>query len=167
MAKQSFIPDIDESEKHNCWAMYMGGFEVAEILKEFPGLFESTLRAWITRDGWAAKREAIRVARRKKNPPEESALAKILDPNKREDNIQRFKEKAGEIAVKDIEHWASLEPEKRLEVAAPIASLNGVHRKNLELDKEVEQSRGHININFLTMPAEKAVKVIDAVEIEQ
>lgn len=166
MDRKSFIPDIDESEKHTCWALYMGGFEAADILKELPGLSETMLRAWITRDGWAKDREAIKGARRKKNPPQESALAKVFAPDKREENMKKFKEKAGEIAVEDIEHWAEMKPAERLAVAKPIASLNGVHRKNLEMDKEAEESRGHININFLTMPAPDAVKMIDAIEIE-
>lgn len=167
MAKQQgFIPDIDESEKHTCWALYMGGFEASEILKELPGLSESMLLAWITRDGWAKDRKAVKDARRKKNPPQESALAKVFAPDKREENVKKFKEKAGEIAVEDIEHWKKMKPKERLDHAAPIASLNGVHRKNLEMDKEAEESRGHININFLTMPAPEAAKIIDAVEID-
>lgn len=155
---ESFIPAIDESEKHACYVLYMAGFVAEEIVSEV-GVNVNTLKAWITKDGWFRKREEINVARKKKNPPEEHPLAKMLAPDRAEKNIKRFKEVAGEIAVEDIEHWRDLNPQERLVVATAIGTLNKVHRSNLDLDKEEPGGKSAINISFLNNPG--AVTVIE------
>jgi len=155
-----YIPAIDESEKHACWAHYMAGFEKQEI-SELLGVNVNTLAAWIKKDGWVQRREELRAANRKKNPPEKSPLAKILAPDKLAKNVERFKEVAGVIAVEDIEHWKQLAPEERLVVAPAIGTLNKVHRANLDLEKEDAGTGSAINISFLNNPG-AVVEIEDA-----
>lgn len=166
MAKVSNIPAVDEGAKYECYHFYMGGFEQAEIAEK-TGINPLTLKSWIHKDGWYQTREAIRAKAREKNPPEKSVLAKMLPPERAADNIRRFKEATNEIAAEDAEHWAELTPAKRIESAPAIASLNTVHRKNLELDKEEEKGKGGlINITFLTKPGVRMLDPSEVVEIE-
>lgn len=166
MSSDSYIPAIDESEKHACWALYMGGFTADEIVAEV-GVNINTLKAWITKDGWFRKREEINAARKKKNPPEEHPLAKMLAPDKLAKNVERFKEVAGVIAVEDIEHWRDLKPEERLVVAPAIGTLNKMHRSNLDLEKEEAGGRSAINISFLNNPGAVVELVDDAPPVRE
>lgn len=159
MSSDSYIPPIDESEKHACWAHYMAGYEKQEI-SDLLGVNVNTLAAWIKKDGWVQKREDLRAANRKKNPPEQSPLAKMLAPDKLAKNVERFKEVAGVIAVEDIEHWRDLKPEERLVVAPAIGTLNKMHRSNLDLEKEEAAGRSAINISFLNNPG-AVVELVD------
>lgn len=160
---ESYIPAIDESDKHMAFALYMGGWTKDEIISQV-GCTHSCLSAWITREGWAKQKEAIAEARRKKNPPEKSHVVGMLaNPERKAENVRIFQEKTGHMAKEDAEHWADLKPEERLIVAPAIASLNGVHRKNLELDREQAGDKGLINITFLNSP--NAVRQLDDSEV--
>lgn len=159
MNSNDFIPAIDETEKHAAYALYMGGFDAGEIVAKLEGLNVNTLKSWISQDGWFKKREAINAARREKNPPEKSPMVKVFAPDKKDENVKIFKEKTGQIAKEDAEHWAELTPDARIEVAPNIAALNKMHRSNLDLDAETPGQQGHISLTFLGNP--DAVRIID------
>lgn len=157
----SFVPPIDNSDQHTAYHMYMGGWQPKEIAIELK-IKEPTLRSWIDRGKWNKEREAIKKHARKLKPPEKSGIAKVISVDKREENIAKFREKSGEMAVEDMEHWAKQTPAKRLKSAEKIKSLNSVHRANLELDREGEGGRTLISLNFLNNP--DAVKIIEDVK---
>lgn len=159
MNPNAIIPDVDETEKHTAWALYMGGFDAVEIVAKMPDLNINTLKSWISQCGWFKEREAVNAARREKSPPEKSPIAQVFNPDKKAENIKVFQEKTGEIAAKDAEHWADeMTPKQRLEKAEKIAALNKTHRANLDLDAEIPGERGHISLTFLNCPT--AVRLV-------
>lgn len=161
MNPKSFIPTIDETEKHAAWALYMGGFDAGEITAQLTDLNINTLKSWISQDGWAKERQAVNAARAAKNPPHESPMVKVFAPDKKAENVKIFKEKTGEIAAADAKHWAEeMKPKDRLNAAEKIAALNKAHRSNLDLDAEAPGERGHISLTFLSNP--DAVRVIQS-----
>lgn len=164
---KSAIPRIPQETRLDCLQLYIIGFEPFEIGQR-TGINENTIRGWVMKEKWNDRRKKHEQLNLEKHPIEERPLIKAFAKEK--GNLKKqFVEKAGEMAVKDMEYWAdTLGPEDRLEVATNIAALNGAHRKNLSLDEEAEGDKSHISLTFLTRANEEGfVRVLEPEKVKQ
>lgn len=150
----------NDREYRECFLLYTMGWRPFEIEEEC-GISADRINHWVMRDGWKAQKEAAEQAEIRKHPPSQSPILKAVANSRRDKLRHKFLENMGEVAAEDAEHWKQLDPAERLVVAPGIASLAGVHRKTLELDKEEENNeKGHISLSFLCQASEK-VTVLD------
>lgn len=157
MKVKSVIPEVINTEKSECYKLYMAGLGPAEIVRR-TGTKSDKLNAWIYRFKWKEQRTEIDAIRAQANPTMETPIARALVTDHDDSLKHRFLKTAQKIAVKDVEHWEKMEPEDRIGVAPALGTLNKMHRDNLGLSKEEEAaSKGHISLTFLTNPHVKLI----------
>lgn len=159
----------DDVEKQQCFLLFAAlGMEASEI-EERTGIPANRIRQWMLREKWRDQKEMMENHKKNSRPAIEQPIVKAVINSRKGELREKFVANTGEMAAEDSEHWKQLSPEERIVVAPAIASLNGVHRKNLSLDAEEEnKERGHIVLSFLNRANEPGmVKPISPEKIKE
>jgi hypothetical protein len=168
------LPKIGDPQHDGCFQMYLADWEPADIARD-TGVNFNTLRSWIMKGGWAAKKKALDELRAKRHPPESHPIVKAAMKKDKGAMREEYLENAGVAAVENMQHIAkNMTPAERLEMAQNIAAIGKHDRDQLEITKDQEVGFvGHINLGWLNNPQfvvlenEKAIASEKVVEIQE
>lgn len=161
-------PSLTDPQKHQSWLMWIVGFGPDEI-EQRTGIPSGRIRVWACREKWTEQRKQYEELMKEKHPPQSQPIVQSVIRAKKGELRKTFLEHTGEMAVDDAKHWSGMDPQERLVVAPAIASLNGVHRKNLGLEDESESGeKSHISLHFLTQADSPGmVRLLDSSKVKE
>lgn len=161
-------PSLNEPEKHQAFLMFITGFGAAEI-EQRTSVRADKVRQWAHREEWVKQRTQYEEFLREKNPIVEQPLVQNVIRAKKGERKKEFLEKAGQIAIEDVDYWLGIPPEMRMAAATNIAAANKMHRDNLGLNEDAEQGeRSHISLTFLNSADKPGfVKLIEPEKVKE